>query len=577
MLFESWRTIVNQLVQTSNFRNLAKLKVARSRRMVRTQPVPAMLETRTLLAGSTAVNDTPVISKAASAGVTTVTTIQGYNVPNSPGNGGFNSAYGGLPGGQVDGREVSGFAAGDVVTFSISGANYLFTLYDGNNNPLAPFAGIGSHTIPNGTTASYTVTGGADTTLRWFLQGNPATGGNPSYTVTASAVSGSLTASEDMTTLLSGLSVSDVDSGSGELRVSLSVQHGSLGLLSSSGLSFVDSNGSDGSLVFTGTLSDVNTALTGLRYTGHLNFVGQDSLQIVVKDQGHTGIDPGLTGDATSEEASTAFLIQVTGAGIQQQLDPQSPQQTMIVVTGTSGNDLIYVYAINGGYRASINGIITATLPANSRVLINAQEGHDKVQVLSGTLPMWIDGGDGNDTLIGGNGNDVIFGGAGNDVISGKKGVDAMFGGTGNDTITGTGILVGGNDVDTLNAVGPRNVMIGGLGADILNAATGTTSAGDLMIGSWTDHDENLVALQAIRAEWASGGTLDQRIDHITGRVSGGQNGSFRMYSDFVGSGGTVHNDNVSDLFRNANASDWRFLFSGDALTSLTGRINHSV
>ncbi len=43
----------------------------------------------------------------------------------------------------------------------------------------------------------------------------------------------------------------------------------------------------------------------------------------------------------------------------------------------------------------------------------------------------------------------------------------------------------------------------------------------------------------------------------------------------FVGPGGTVHNDNVSDLNRNVNASDWRFLFSGDALTSLIGRINH--
>ena len=36
-----------------------------------------------------------------------------------------------------------------------------------------------------------------------------------------------------------------------------------------------------------------------------------------------------------------------------------------------------------------------------------------------------------------------------------------------------------------------------------------------IMIGSWTDHDHNLAALQAIRAEWASAGTLDQRIDHI--------------------------------------------------------------
>ena len=264
-------------------------------------------------------------------------------------------------------------------------------------------------------------------------------------------------------------------------------------------------------------------------------------------------------------------------AGIQQLPDPLNVGQTMVVITGTSGDDLIYVYAIDGGYRAAINGTLTDTLTANSRVVVNALEGNDRVQVLSGSLLMWINGGDGNDTLTGGNGNDVIYGGIGNDTITGKKGVDALFGEAGNDTITGTGILVGGDDVDTLNAVGPRNLMIGGLAGDTLNAATGATSSGDLMIGSWTDHDNNLPALQAIRAEWASAGTLDQRIDHITGRVSGGLNGSFRMYSDFVGPGGTVHNDNVSDLNRNVNASDWRFLFSGDALTSLIGRINHPV
>jgi hypothetical protein len=263
-------------------------------------------------------------------------------------------------------------------------------------------------------------------------------------------------------------------------------------------------------------------------------------------------------------------------AGIEQQPDPLNVGQTMVVITGTSGDDVIFVYAISGGFRASINGTLTDTLTANSRVVVNALEGHDKVQVLSGSLPMWLDGGEGNDTLIGGNGNEVMFGGIGNDTLTGKKGVDAMFGDAGNDTITGTGILVGGDNVDTLNAVGPRNVMIGGLGGDTLNAATGASSSGDLMIGSWTDHDNNLVALQAIRAEWASSGTLDQRIDRITGRVSGGLNGSFIFYSDFVGPG-TVNNDNVSDLYRNVNASDWRFLFSGDALTSLIGRINHLV
>jgi hypothetical protein len=326
-----------------------------------------------------------------------------------------------------------------------------------------------------------------------------------------------------------------------------------------------------------GTLSAVSTSDGGVTWTAVFTPTASinDATNVITLD--NTGVTDGAgnTGVATTD--SNNFTIDTTGpvgSGIQQLPDPLNVGQTMVVITGTSGDDVIFVYAISGGFRASINGTLTATLTANSRVVVNAMEGHDKVQVLSGTLLMWLDGGEGNDTLIGGNGNEVMFGGNGNDTLTGKKGVDAMFGGAGNDTITGTGILVGGNDVDTLNAAGPRNVMIGGLGGDTLNAATGSTSTGDLMIGSWTDHDNNLQALQAIRAEWASSGTLDQRIDRITGRVSGGLNGSFIFYSDFVGPG-TVHNDNVSDLYRNVNASDWRFLFSGDALTSLIGRINH--
>ncbi len=38
-------------------------------------------------------------------------------------------------------------------------------------------------------------------------------------------------------------------------------------------------------------------------------------------------------------------------AGIEQQPDPLNVGQTMVVITGTSGDDLIYVYAIGGGYR----------------------------------------------------------------------------------------------------------------------------------------------------------------------------------------------------------------------------------
>ncbi|HIK91807.1 MAG TPA: hypothetical protein EYG03_07475, partial [Planctomycetes bacterium] len=122
----------------------------------------------------------------------------------------------------------------------------------------------------------------------------------------------SLSTEEDTSALFSGLLVSDVDAGSSELSVSLSVGDGALALLSSNGLSFTDSDGSDGTLAFTGTQTDINAALAALEYTGNLNFHGQDTLQITVNDQGHTGTDPGLSGGATSEEATMTVAITVT-------------------------------------------------------------------------------------------------------------------------------------------------------------------------------------------------------------------------------------------------------------------------
>ncbi len=137
----------------------------------------------------TGTNDAPVILDGPSIGAMTVNDIQAYNVPNSPGNGGFNSAYNGLPSNQSDGRTISGFSEGDQITFTVSGVNFVFVLRDGAGNPLPPFDGLYSNELPGGTfTGTYTVTGGADETLSWYLGGNPQTGGNPSYTVTASAI-----------------------------------------------------------------------------------------------------------------------------------------------------------------------------------------------------------------------------------------------------------------------------------------------------------------------------------------------------------------------------------------------------
>ena len=110
---------------------------------------------------------------------------------------------------------------------------------------------------------------------------------------------GPQTASEDTSVVINGISVSDVDAGPGTEQVSLTVGHGTLTLGSTSGLSF--DSGADGSaaMTFTGTLADINTALSGLTYQGDANYNGSDALAVHIDDLGNTGAGGPLTADAS--------------------------------------------------------------------------------------------------------------------------------------------------------------------------------------------------------------------------------------------------------------------------------------
>ena len=65
-------------------------------------------------------------------------------------------------------------------------------------------------------------------------------------------------------------------------------------------------------MIFSGTEAAINAALNGLVYTPDANFNGADSLTITTNDNGNTGADPGLTGDANSEEDTDTVAITIT-------------------------------------------------------------------------------------------------------------------------------------------------------------------------------------------------------------------------------------------------------------------------
>ncbi|WP_324046539.1 retention module-containing protein [Aeromonas caviae] len=95
-------------------------------------------------------------------------------------------------------------------------------------------------------------------------------------------------AQEDQPFVIQGLQVKDVDAGSGDMKVTLSVEHGTLNIPAGSGVTVVG-NGT-GSLVLSGPLDDINALLNGgLTYQGNPDYHGSDNLTMVTNDNGNTG------------------------------------------------------------------------------------------------------------------------------------------------------------------------------------------------------------------------------------------------------------------------------------------------
>ena len=85
----------------------------------------------------------------------------------------------------------------------------------------------------------------------------------------------------------------------------------------------------------------------------------------------------------------------------------------VLTVTGTAGNDNIYINVAAGGKTNVMEGgIVKASYASTSikSVVVNAQARNDSVYIGSiGAINAKIDGGVGDDILSGGDGNDTIL------------------------------------------------------------------------------------------------------------------------------------------------------------------------
>lgn len=116
-------------------------------------------------------------------------------------------------------------------------------------------------------------------------------------------------------------------------------------------------------------------------------------------------------------------------------------------------------------------------------------------------------------------------------------------------TLTGNSsgnALVGGDANDTITAGSGNSVIIGGKGQDTVRGGSGQ----DIVISSYTNYDNNLLALNSILGEWQSANSFQVRVSHL--RTGGGINKTNVLIADQ-----TVNNDGVPDLIYGGAGPNW--------------------
>jgi hypothetical protein len=115
------------------------------------------------------------------------------------------------------------------------------------------------------------------------------------------------------------ISVSDPDSGTSPLAITLTADSGTLTLATTTGLTFTDGDGTaDASMTFTGSLASINAALDGMTYLPDSGYHGLGTVTVWADDQGNTGaggilIDYGLADVVVGEPCPPSRNVCLSG------------------------------------------------------------------------------------------------------------------------------------------------------------------------------------------------------------------------------------------------------------------------
>ncbi|XFA70366.1 cadherin-like domain-containing protein [Tistrella mobilis] len=336
-----------------------------------------------------AVNDAPELTAPASIDVTedTETALTGISISDVDAGTGdvtvtFTVGEGELAATSTADVTVGGTATALTLTGTVADINAFISGSGLTFTPDAEASGDVTLTIDvddGGNTGS----GGAKTDTATVTLAVSAVNDAPEITAPAT-----IDVTEDVETALTGISISDVDAGTGDVTVTLDVLTGTLSATSGSG---VVVGGTATSLTLTGTVTDINAfiAASGVSYTPVANDASDVTLTVTVDDGGNTGPGGAKTDSATitldvtavndapvvtdlsSSPVYTAGGAAVAVVGSAALSDVDSANLTSVVVTfttrpgGTSDYMGLFVpaanYANDHGISYTFNGAAART------------------------------------------------------------------------------------------------------------------------------------------------------------------------------------------------------------------------
>lgn len=199
---------------------------------------------------------------------------------------------------------------------------------------------------------------------------------NPVNDAPVVTVPGSITVTEDVASVLSGISFSDVDAGSASVIVGFSVPSGTL--LATDGGGVIVTGSGTGGLTLSGALADINAfiAASNLTYKTAQDATASVALTVSVNDNGNTG-----GSSQTDTKTVTLNVTAVNDAPVNSVPAPQTAQQGIPLAFNDANGNAISISDVDAGSSlmmvnlSAING--TLSLGSTSGVTLVIGTGTD--------------------------------------------------------------------------------------------------------------------------------------------------------------------------------------------------------